>query len=101
VVVAAIATLIAVLPPPQQSRQTTTNQIDCKRRQAIVPAPGPAVFDGYIPPFVKTGLVQALVEGAQTVCVQLGRTAGEKPDHRQRVLVRPRRDRPSRGSAAD
>src|SRR5262249_35990187 len=60
----------------------------------------PAVFDRHILAFDKTSLSQSLAKRQQTGGVQIGRIAAKKPDHRQRRLLRARRERP-RGRAAD
>jgi hypothetical protein len=43
------------------------NQVGRQRREAIVPAFRPAVFDRYVPALDKAGLAQALAKRTQTV----------------------------------
>src|SRR5262249_47875775 len=76
------------------------NQIGGQYRQSIVVTLGPAVFDDDVLVFDGAGLRQALAEGCDETRVFPGRRAIEEPDHRQRVLLRARRERP-RGRAAE
>src|SRR5262249_857240 len=71
-----------------------TNQIGRKRRQPIIVALRPAVFDRQILTFDITGFLQSLAECTQKVCEELRRLAAEKPNHRYFCLLATRRDRP-------
>src|SRR5262249_41373489 len=71
-----------------------------QRRQAIVMALGPAVFDRHIPTFDVTGLTEALAERGCHGAVPARRFATEEPNYRHPRLLRARRDRP-RCRAAD
>src|SRR5262249_50279170 len=62
---------------------------------------GPAVFDDDVLVFDGPGLRQALAEGCDETRVFPGRRAIEEPDHRQRVLLRVRREWPRRRRAAE
>src|SRR5262245_2780356 len=61
----------------------------------------PAVFDRDILALDIAGFGQALTEGGSHRRVRPGRRTVEKPDHRHRRLLRPRRERPSRRRAAE
>src|SRR5262249_55607454 len=54
----------------------------------------PAEFDGHIAALDVSGFAQALAECLQAFDGRLRRTGSEKPDHRHRRLLRPRRERP-------
>ena len=54
----------------------------------------PAEFDRQVAPLDKAGFAQALSEGCQHIGVACRHAATEEPDHRQRPLLRARRERP-------
>src|SRR5262249_18705288 len=87
-------------PGRNDHRHLAADQIGCERRQPVILALSPAVFDAYIPVFDIAGVIQALAERGQGVLVLRGGLGVEEPDHRQRRLLRPRRQRPS-GCASD
>jgi hypothetical protein len=66
----------------------------CTGRSAGSIGLGGAVQDRYILAFDKARLLEALSEAAQLVLVQ--RYGGEEPDHRHRLPLRPRGERPRR-----
>src|SRR5262249_26188707 len=61
---------------------------------------GPAVFDRHIPAFDEADFAQTLAERGHPRGVSARRFAVEKPDHRQRRLLRPRCERPHSRHAA-
>jgi hypothetical protein len=61
----------------------------------------PAIFNGDVAAFEITRLAEAAAEGGHHVCVWLRRGAMEKSDHRQRRLLRARRERPRCRGAAE
>src|SRR3984893_2825246 len=79
----------------------TTNQIGRQFRQSIVLVVRPAIFDGHVFALDMAGLAQALAERANTVGVLVARCEVEEPDHRHRLLLRPRRERPCGRRAAE
>jgi hypothetical protein len=69
-------------------------QIGRHRRQPIVLALRPAVFDRNIAAVNITALAQTFEKGCQLPRIFLGRRGIDKPDDRYRRLLRARRDRP-------
>src|SRR5262249_46787115 len=61
----------------------------------------PAVFNRDVLALEVAGLLQATMKSAQTVREFIGRCRVEKPDHRHRRLLRPRRERPHHCRAAE
>src|SRR5262249_31060133 len=59
----------------------------------------PAEFDRHVATFTVAGFVQAFVECCRDA--RFGPAKTDNPDHRQRRLLRPRRQRPRRCRAAD
>jgi hypothetical protein len=76
------------------------NQISRHRRQPITSALRPAVFDRHVMAIDVTGFAQPFEKGRQLSRVTLGRSGVDKPNHRHRRLLRPRRERPSDRRAA-
>ena len=74
----------------------SASQIGRQRWKPIDLIVGPAVFDRYVLALDMTGFLQTLAKSAQTVHVRAGRRAVQEPDHRHRLLLRPRRQRPCR-----
>jgi hypothetical protein len=70
------------------------DQLPRQRRQPVGLVLGPTVFDRQIPAFDIARLFQSLAKSAQRLHVPLNVLAAEKPDHRHRRLLRPRRHRP-------
>src|ERR1019366_1831527 len=70
------------------------NQISHQRRQPIILAPRPAVFDRHIVAFNVTGFAQPFDKGRQLSRVTWRRSGINKPDHWHRRLRRPRCKRP-------
>src|SRR5262245_33397286 len=60
----------------------------------------PPVFDRDVLPLDVTGVTQASVKSREKLACQFERCKVEKPDHRHRRLLRPRRNRPSSRRAA-
>src|SRR5262249_53099417 len=75
------------------------NQIGCQHWQLVVSPLGPAVFNPQVLTLDVAGLFQALAERRRVVCERLRRATMQKPNHRQRRLLRARRDRPCRRTA--
>ena len=71
------------------------------RRQSIVLALRPAIFDRHVPALDIAGFAQALAERGEPGSVCFGRRAVQEPDHRHRRLLRARRERPRRRRAAE
>jgi hypothetical protein len=76
------------------------NQIGRQRRQSIVLAVGPAIFDRHVPAFDKARFAQTLTKCLSEVRIQFGRFTVEKADHGHRRLLRAGGERAS-GRAAD
>src|SRR5262249_14321213 len=70
------------------------------RRQSIILAVQPAVFDRYVLALDIADVLQALAKSAQTVDRTVRRCRMEEPDHRRRRLLRTRGERP-RGRASE
>ena len=70
-----------------------------ERRQPIPPSLRPAVFDRDVLTLDVAGLVQASAEGGNRRSERLRRLSIEESDHRQRRLLRARRERPRRRAA--
>ncbi len=75
-----------------------TDQIGRHRRQPIVLALRPAIFDRYVAAIDVAGFAQPFEKGGQGPRVSLRRLGVEKSDHRQRPLLRARRERPKHGA---
>src|SRR5262249_17814597 len=71
----------------------TVNQIGCQHWQLVVSPLCPAVFNPQILTLDVAGLFQALAERRRVVCERLRRATMQKPNHRHRALLRPRRER--------
>ena len=82
-------------------RSLAANQFGHKRRQSIDLILGPAVFDCDVLALDIARVFQALAEPTQLLHVPFGRLDVEEADHRHRRLLRPRRERPRRGRAAE
>src|SRR5262249_6613441 len=67
-----------------------------ERWQAAVVAECPAELDRYVFTLGEAALFQAAAERFEPVHGILRRARAHKPDHRQRRLLRPRRERPRR-----
>jgi hypothetical protein len=72
----------------------TANQIGRQCRQSVVLVVRPEVFGRHVPALDIAGFGKALVERAHTGHNQIRRSGVEEPDHRQRRLLRARRERP-------
>src|SRR4051812_10670928 len=68
--------------------------------QPIVMALRPAVFDRQILSLDVAGFAQSLAERGHKWCTQARRPGAEVSDHRHRLLLRPRRERPRDRRAA-
>ena len=73
---------------------TAADQIGHQCRQAIVLALQPVVLDRHVLAFDVAGFVEAFAERGHIARGGIGRPAVDKPDHRQRRLLRARRERP-------
>jgi hypothetical protein len=97
--------LLRLLPREQPERRayrhSTANQVGHQCRQTIVSAAQPVVFDRRVLVVDIAGLTKAF---AKCGCIPLRaifRQPADQPDHGQRPLLRPRRERPSRSRAAE
>src|SRR5262249_16767259 len=70
-------------------------------RQAIVLSLQPVVLDRHVLAFDVAGFIEAFAKPGHVARVGIGRPGSDEPDHRQRRLLRARRERPSRYTAAD
>ena len=70
------------------------SQVGCQLRQPTDLILGEAICDCYVLALDKAGLLQALLECAQTGRDSVKRCRMKKPDHRQCRLLRTRRERP-------
>src|ERR1700676_375276 len=77
------------------------NQIGRQCRQPIILAFCPAVFDHHIAAFDVTGFAQPFEKGRQGPRVSLRRLGVDKSDHRHRLLLRARCERPRGCRAAE
>src|SRR5262245_24163546 len=82
-------------------RHPTTDQIVGERRQPVILPPCPAILDGYVLAFNKSGFIEPTVETGDKVR-KLGRCLTiKKSNHRHRRLLRARHERPRDRRAAD
>src|SRR5262249_39661415 len=72
----------------------SANQLGRERWQTVQLSLGPAIFDGDVLAFDVAGLLQALAECSQPVSISVRRLAVDKANHRNRGLLRARRQRP-------
>src|SRR5262249_36829198 len=72
----------------------TANQVCRQFRQAVDLILGEAVCNRDVLALDIAGIFEALAECAQQVPDRFGRLVVEKPDHRHRLLLRARRERP-------
>src|SRR5262249_52428977 len=79
----------------------SANEVSRQRRQPIIMALCPPELDRNVLAFDIAGLRKAATETGHEWFVLLGRCRIEEPDPRHRRLLRPRRERPSRRSAAE
>src|ERR1700730_2682105 len=82
-------------------RNTAADKVFRQTGQAIVFAPSPTKFDRYVFAFDIAGFIQSLAERGQIGHVALGRPDAEIPDHRHRLLLRARNERPRCRRAAN
>src|SRR5262249_59725651 len=68
---------------------------------AIVLTFQPVVLDCHVLAFNGAGFVEAFAERGHIARVDFGRPESDKPDHRHRWLLRPRRERPRGRCAAE
>ena len=80
---------------------TAADQVSHQRRQAIGLALQPVVLDRHVLAFDVAGFVEAFAERGRKARGDIGRPAVDKPDHRQRRLLRACGERPSRRRAAE
>ena len=102
VAVAALAASAAgVLAGRGDHGHPTADQVSHQRRQAIVLALQPVVLDRHVLAFDVAGFAEAFAERGRIARGGIGRPAVDKPDHRQRRLLRARRERPRYCRAAE
>jgi hypothetical protein len=77
------------------------NQIGHQCWQAIVLAFQPLVLDGHVLALDVAGFVETFAERGRKARGGIGRPVSNKPDHRQRRLLRTRRERLCGGCASD
>src|SRR5262249_7893905 len=77
------------------------NEIGRQYWQSIKLILGPAVFDRHVLAHDIASLLQALAERPQPFRDRIGRSGVQIPDHWHRRLLRPRRERPADGRAAE
>src|SRR5262249_10220092 len=79
----------------------TTHEVSHERRQAIVSALQPVVLHRYILALEVAGFVEGFAERSRIAPRGLGRPNVDEADHRQRRLLRARRERPRNSRAAE
>src|SRR5262245_20015672 len=79
----------------------SASQFGRQRRQSIDLILSPAVDDRYVVALDIAGVLEALVECAQTIHRRVRRLAVAEPDYRHRRLLRARRKRPCHRRAAE
>src|SRR5262245_60834666 len=77
-------------------RHPTTDQIGGERRQPIILPPCPAILDGHVLAFNKSGLIEPSMETGDKVRKLGRRLTIKKSNHRQRRLLSPGRNWPRR-----
>jgi hypothetical protein len=82
-------------------RDLPADQLGRQLRQSFELIIGPAVFDRHVLALNKAGVFEALAKSAQPSGMPIERLRVEKPDHRHRGLLRPRRERPRGRRAAE
>src|SRR5262249_52217617 len=70
------------------------NEVSHERRQTIIFALQPVVFEPRVLAFDGAGLVEAFVERSDIARGNIATTAADKSDNRHRCLLRARRERP-------
>ena len=79
-----------------RSRPLGGDEVGRQRRQSIVLALRPTIFDRHVLSLDIAGFVETLPEGRSIAAYRLRAIATEKADHRHRRLLRARRERPRR-----
>src|SRR5262245_33691698 len=77
------------------------NQVSCQLRKSLVATLRRAVYDRHVLALDEAHVLQPLAKCAQTMRVRFYCCAEEQSDHRHRRLLRSRRERPCRCSAAE
>ena len=77
----------------------SANQIGRQHRESVVPILRETVFNNDVLALDIARFFQALAKRRQDICILAGPPAVEKSDHRQRRLLRARRDWPRRRAA--
>jgi hypothetical protein len=72
----------------------TAYEIAYQHGQLIVVALGPAILDDHVAALDIAGFAQSFTDCRHHVSARPWRTTVEKPDHRHRLLLRARRERP-------
>src|SRR5439155_24021584 len=70
------------------------DDVGCQRGQTIIVALRPAVFDRYVLTLDVAGFAESFAEGGENGCAPVGGKAVQEADHRHRLLLRARRERP-------
>jgi hypothetical protein len=82
-------------------RHLMANEVGRQQRKSVVFVIRPAVFDREVLALDIASLFQAPMERGQEGCVLAGWPTVEEPDHRHRLLLRVRRERPRGCRAAE
>src|SRR5262249_47496102 len=82
-------------------RDATANKLGGQRRQLVVAAVGPTIIHRDVAAFDEAGLCKPAAEPLDEVRRSAGRTGVEESDHRTRLLLRARRQRPCRRRGAE
>src|SRR5262249_25549665 len=77
------------------------NEVSHERRQTIIFALQPVVFDPRVLPFDGAGLVEAFMERIDIARGDIATTAADKSDNWHSLLLRARRERPHGRRAAE
>src|SRR5262249_6892207 len=79
----------------------TCNQISRHRRQSVIVALRPTIFDQDILTFDVAEFTEPFAERGDVVSIRVGPCATQQADHRHRWLLRARRERPRSRRAAE
>src|SRR5262245_34992175 len=77
----------------------SANEVGCQNGQPLALVLGPAIFDREVLALNIAALFEPLAKGTQQIRIPLRRCGVEIPNHRQRCLLRARRERPRRCAA--
>jgi len=82
-------------------RHLAPDEVLRQPRQPVILTLGRAILDRDVLPLDIAGFLEALAERRHQVGRSFNRRASQKTDHRQRRLLRPRRERPRDSRAAE